>query len=116
MNIKNFIKFETYFIDDIIFIGTEDEYKDVKKILIKLEHYDCKNFLEMATIINSCKFFIGNSSVAFPIAEGLKIPRLLEACPDFPVLQISGRNGYDFYYQPHFENLFNYLNKKYSNN
>ena len=114
---NNYIKFDFLKdIDNICFIGTEDEYNDIKKTLTKLEHHDCKDFLEMATIINSCKFFIGNSSVAFPIAEGLKTPRLLEASPDFPVLQISGRDGYDFYYQPHFENLFNYLNKKYRNN
>tara|TARA_B100000780_G_C20672900_1_gene267785 strand:+ start:54 stop:314 length:261 start_codon:yes stop_codon:yes gene_type:complete len=72
-------------------------------------------FLEMANIIKSSKFFIGNSSVAFPIAEALKVRKLLEACPDFPVLQISGKYGYDFYYQPHFKKLFNYLNKKYTN-
>ena len=37
----------------------------------------------MAELINSCKFFIGNLGFAFSIAEGLKKPRLLEACPNF---------------------------------
>ena len=69
----------------------------------------------MAQIMNSSKMFIGNSSVGFDIAEALKIPRLLEASPDFPVMQISGKNGFDFYYQPHFEILFNNLYRKYTN-
>ena len=61
----------------------------------------------MAKIIKSSKFFIGNLSVCYPIAEALKVPRLLEACPEFPVVQPVGGDGYDFYYQPHFENGLN---------
>ena len=113
---NNFINFEFLKdFEDMYFVGTKDEFYDARKVIKKLNFYDCKDFLEMASIIKSSKFFIGNSSVAFPIAEALKVPRLLEACPDFPVLQISGKYGYDFYYQPHFEKLFNYLNKKYTN-
>ena len=75
--------------------------------------YQSKNFLEMANIIKSSKLFIGNMSAVYPIAEAMKTPRLLEACPEFPVVQPVGGDGYDFYYQPHFEKWFNYLNKKY---
>ena len=35
-------------------------------------------------------------SVFYPIAEALKVPRLLEACPDFPVVQPIGKEAYDF--------------------
>ena len=52
-------------------------------------------------------------SVFYPIAEALKVPRLLEACPDFPVVQPVGNDAYDFYFQPHFEKWFNYLNNKF---
>ena len=45
------------------------------------------------------------------MAEGLKVPRLLEASPDFPVVFPVGNNGYDFYHQNHFEKFFNKLNK-----
>ena len=68
----------------------------------------------MANIIKSSKFFLGNSSIAYPIAEALKVPRLLEACPNFPIIQPIGKEAFDFYYQPHFEKLFNYLNEKYT--
>ena len=63
----------------------------------------------MAQIIKACKFFIGNSSLGYDIAEGLKVPRLLEACPNFPVKRPHGKKAYDFYYQIHFEKFFNIL-------
>ena len=55
-----------------------------------------QKFPEMAQAIKSAKFFIGNLSVAYPIAEAMKIPRLLEACPEFPVVQPIGGDGYIF--------------------
>ena len=74
-----------------------------------LEFHDCKDFLEMASIVKSSKFAIGNSSIVFPIAEGLKVPRLLEACPHFPAAQPHGANAFDFYFQSHFEKWFRHL-------
>ena len=41
---------------NLIFIGTKDEYEDLKKEVPNLEFYDCKDFLEMAQIIKSSKF------------------------------------------------------------
>ncbi len=114
---NNFINFDfmnRY--DDVYFIGLKDEYLDLKKQIKKLKLYDCKDFLDMASIIKSSKYFIGNSSIAFPIAEALKVPRILEASPEFPIIQPSGKDGYDFYYQPHFEKWVDYLEKKYSTN
>lgn len=101
--------------NDLYFIGLKDEYEDLKKDIKQLHFYECRDYLDMAEAIYSSRFFIGNSSVAFPIAEALKIPRLLEACPEFPIMQPSGKDAYDFYYQPHFEKLFHSLNKKYTN-
>ena len=87
---------------NLIFLGLKDEYLDLKKEIQNLEFYDCKDFLEMAELINSCKFFIGNLGFAFSIAEGIKKPRLLEACPNYQVLFPIGENAYDFYHQIHF--------------
>ena len=97
--------------NDIFFVGTNEEYQDLKKIVKNLNFYDCKDFLDMANIVNSSKFVIANSSITFPIAEGLQIPRLLEACPDFPAAQPHGKNSFNFYFQSHFEEKFNFLNK-----
>ena len=98
---------------NIVCIGLKSEYEDLKKDIKNLEFYDCKDFLEMAQIIKSCKFFIGNLCFAYSIAEGLKTPRLLETCPDFPVVFPHGDNAYDFYHQIHFEKYFNLLKDKY---
>ena len=95
---------------NLVCIGLESEYLDLKKEVKNLEFYNCKNFLEMAQIINSSKFFIGNLCFAYSVAEGLKVPRLLEACPDFPVLFPSGKDAYDAYHQIHFEKYFKKLN------
>ena len=92
--------------DKIICIGLKSEFEDLKKTIKNLEFYNCRNFLEMAEIIKSSRFFIGNECFAYSIAEGLKIPRLLEASPDFPVIFPVGKKAYDFYHQVHFEMLF----------
>jgi hypothetical protein len=89
------------------YIGTLDEYKSLKNEIKNLEFYECKDFLDMAMIIKNSKVHIGNSTLGIDIAEGLKSPRLLEASPAFPARQVHGENGYDFYFQSHFENFFN---------
>ena len=98
---------------NLLFVGTKDEYEDLKKDAKNLEIYDCKDYLDMARVIKSCKFFIGNQSVAYPMAEALKVPRILEAEPNFPVVQPIGKDAFDFYYQPHFEKWFKHLNEKF---
>ena len=99
--------------ENLIFIGLKLEYDNLKQQLPHLNFYNCKNFLEMAQIIKSSKLFIGNMSLGFAIAEGLKVPRLLEACPDFPVVFPVGKNAYDFYHQIHFEKYFQILDQKF---
>jgi len=109
---NNFINYR--FLDkykEILFLGLKDEYEDLKLDIPKLEFYDCKNFLEAAEIIKSCKFFIGNSSFGFTMAEGMKVPRVMESYPDFPVIYPNGGHGYDFYFQVHFEKICEKLNK-----
>jgi hypothetical protein len=65
----------------------------------------------MASIISGSKFFIGNQSFPFSIAEGLKAKRVLEVYYRAPNIIVEGANGFDFCYQPQFEkivaNLFN---------
>jgi len=97
--------------ENLIFTGLKDEYDDLKKEIKNLEFYDCKDFLDMARVIKACKFFIGNMSAAYALAEAMKVPRLLEAEPPFPVVQPVGKNAFDFYYQPHFEKWCKYLNE-----
>jgi hypothetical protein len=94
---------------DLIFVGLKEEYLDLKKDVSNLEFHDCRDFLEMAEIIKSGKFFLGNPSLGYVIAEGLKVPRLLENFPEYHVMNPVGSNAYDFYFQDHFEKLFSDL-------
>ncbi len=98
---------------DLLFVGTKNEYEDLQKDVKNLEFHDCKDFLEMAMIMKSSKFFIGNSSIGHALAEGIKVPRLLEASPLFPAAQPHGKNAYDFYYQIHFKKFFKKLYENY---
>ena len=98
--------------ESALFVGIKEEYEDLKKQIPNLEFYEPKDFLEIAQIIKSSKFFIGNQSVCYPIAEALKVPRLLEASPEYPVVQPVGKDAFDFYFQPHFEKWFDYLYNK----
>lgn len=95
--------------DNLLFIGITEEYEELKKSVPNLEFYDVKDFYEMAQIIKSSKFFLGNQSFAYSLADGLKVPRLLEANPDFPVVYPIGEKAYDFYFQQHFEFYFDKL-------
>ena len=95
--------------NDLLFIGLKYEYELLKREVPNLEFYDCSSFLEMAEIIKASKFFLGNLSLGYSIAEGLKVPRLLEGFSEFPSMYPSGKNAYDFFFQAHFEKWFNYL-------
>jgi hypothetical protein len=86
-----------------IFIGVPEEYEDMKKQLPELEYVPVRDFLEMASIINGCRLFIGNQSLPFSIAEGLKVKRLLEVYYAAPNVIVQGDGGHDFYFQEHFE-------------
>ena len=95
--------------NDLLFIGLNHEYEDLKKEVPNLKFHDCKDSLEAAQIIKSSKFLLANSSFGFPIAEGLKVPRLAESFPDFPAIYPNGGHGYEFYFQNHLEKWFDYL-------
>ncbi len=96
---------------NLLCIGLEEEFQDSKKDINDLEFHECKDFLEMAEIIKASKFFIGNMSLQYIISEALKVPRLLEASPDFPAAFPVGPNAFDAYHQNHFEKFFANLNK-----
>jgi hypothetical protein len=79
-------------IGDAYFIGMEEEYKFSKQQLnCKFEHLKVDTALGMAIFINNCPLFLGNQSMPFAIAEGLKVDRILEhyqACPN--VIPVGG--------------------------
>ncbi len=96
---------------NLLCIGLKEEFQDLKREINNLEFYDCKDFLEMAEIIKASKFYVGNMCLQYVISDALKIPRLLEASPDFPIHFPIGKDAFDAYHQNHFEKFFANLNK-----
>ncbi|MBK6935740.1 MAG: hypothetical protein IPH18_01785 [Chitinophagaceae bacterium] len=89
----------------ITFVGLKEEYEDLKKEIPALKHRMVSNFLEFAQIIAGSKFFIGNQSFPFAVAEAIKVKRILEVCFECPNVIPEGNDAYDFCYQPQFEKI-----------
>lgn len=94
----------------IIFAGLEKE-RDLfcKEFDLDIPLLQVDNFYELAKVINGCKFFIGNQSFCYQIAEAVKVPRILEIFPMMPNVIPVGDKAYDFYHQGAVEFYFNKL-------
>jgi hypothetical protein len=100
-------KFLKPYQNDIVFVGHIDEYlKFCKENDLDVLRFEAADLFDVAFIINSCKFFIGNQSLCFAIAEGLKVPRVLEASATLPNVIPHGKNGFDFLHQKNLEYYF----------
>lgn len=91
------------------FVGLKDEYEDMKQQIPSLKYKAVNSFLELAEIIAGCRFFIGNQSFPFALAEGLKVKRALEVYFECPNVIPDGKDAYDFCYQPQFEKVIREL-------
>lgn len=90
---------------EIDFVGTPSEFEEMKQTLPKLRHLECGDFLQLARVIKAARFFIGNQSFPYAVAEALKVPRILEVCPDIPNVIPAGGNTGEAFFQPNFEKL-----------
>lgn len=90
---------------NISFVGLKDEYEDMKQQIPSLKYKAVSNFLELAEVIAGCRFFIGNQSFPFAVAEAIKVKRVLEVYFECPNVIPEGKDGYDFCYQPQFEKI-----------
>ena len=79
-------------LDNVIVLGIPEEFHCVAGI--NAEFVTCPDFLEMAKIIKGSRLFIGNPSLAYAIAEGLKVPRIVEVLAKCPNAYPIGRTGY----------------------
>jgi hypothetical protein len=86
--------------DKVIFVGLKEE-KDFfcKQWGLEINHIETYNFKELAALFATAKGFLGNQSFCYQLAEGLKIPRILELSPVIPNVIPTGENAYDFYHQ-----------------
>lgn len=87
----------------ILFIGLDDEWMSFCKRFFEVEHYKVKDFFHLASALNSASFFIGNQSFCYALAEGLKVPRILELYEPLPHVIPQGELAFDYYHQSCFE-------------
>lgn len=83
----------------IWFVGTMKEYQLFLPKVPKAQYLHCEDFNDLACAIDNCHFFIGNQSMCFAIAEGLKKDRILELCSYAMNVIPEGSNGFDFFEQ-----------------
>ena len=79
----------------LMFTGTKTEHEIFcKQWDLNIPYLEVNDFLELAKCIKSCRFFIGNQSCPFHIAEAIKKHRILEVSPAFPNTFPNGKGGY----------------------
>jgi hypothetical protein len=93
---------------NVVFVGLEDEYRDFGGSCPSALNYEAPDFLALARAIAGCKLFIGNQSFAYTLAEGLKVPRVLEVCPHCPNAAPCGLRAWDVLLQENFETIVNH--------
>jgi ADP-heptose:LPS heptosyltransferase len=74
-------------------------------LLPRLHYAECSDFLQLARVVKSARLFIGNQSFPYALAEALKVPRILEVCPLYPVVTPTGDNAGEAFFQASFERL-----------
>jgi hypothetical protein len=101
--------------DHLMFCGTEEERDAFAKewhFAFELQILKVANFFELAAWIACCKFFIGNQSMCFAIAEALKVPRILELCPYAQNIHPCGPYAHYFQFQKGLVYLVDKLDKE----
>lgn len=101
--------------DDLLFCGTMREYNIFCMTYdLNIRKFNISNFLELAQAIQQCKFHISNQTQAFQLSEGLKTPRMLEACSYAVNCIPVGENAFYYLNQMKLEFDFHKLNNSLS--
>lgn len=61
-----------------VFVGTDGEHEKFQSEFGSVVRCECRDLLEVAKVIAGCNLFIGNQSCPRAIAEGLKVPVIVE--------------------------------------
>jgi len=86
---------------ELLFTGTEKEHAlFCKEFKLDFPRLQVDNFLDLAEVMRMCRFFIGNQSFPWNLANAMDIPRILEMYPLAPNCQpFIGKYNYGFYHQ-----------------
>jgi hypothetical protein len=96
--------------EQIVFVGVRQEFDDFRIQCPRCTRfYEAPDFLELASVLAGCRFFVGNQGFIYTLAEALKITRLLETNPIAANNIPQGGNCYDALFQQGFEYWFDRL-------
>lgn len=100
---------------DIVFTGTEHEHKSFCSMWgIDVPRITLTNFYQLAQYLKGCRFFMGNQSMGWNLANAMGVPRIIEMCQFAPNCQpFVGEHNYGFYHQDALEFYFKELNEKF---
>lgn len=99
---------------DLLFTGTEKEHWEfLKAFKLDFPRLEIDNFLELAQIMKTCRFFLGNQSFPWNLANAMGVPRILEMFAQAPNCQpFVGKDNYGFLHQVPLEYYFELLYNK----
>ena len=98
------------FENKLVFIGFEEEYIQFRnKFNVNMSFYKPKHFIDVACILNNCRFCIGNQTFFFAIAEALKVPRMIELYKTLPDVIPHGEMAMEFVDTDSFIKLFEFF-------
>lgn len=97
--------------NDLIFAGTKKEYNlFCMEFDLSFPRLEVVDFLELAQALAQAKGLVANQTMIMQIAEGLKVPRVVELCAYAPNVTPVGENAFYFYAQDALELYFNTIN------
>lgn len=99
----------------LVFAGTIDEHVSFcSRWKLNMPYLQVDDFLQLAQAIKVCRFFMGNQSMCWGIADAMKTtPRILEYCGWVPNCTWGiGPKSYGFLYQQNVEYYFKRLLKE----
>lgn len=99
---------------ELLFVGTEQEHHVFcKEFHLNFPRLEVENFFELAYIMRECRFFIGNQSFAWNLANAMGTPRLLEMCAQAPNCQpFVGKANYGALFTVQMKGFFEMLYKQ----
>jgi len=106
----NYSFLKKYDPNDFLFVGTDLEYAIFTvRYKLNIPRLIIEDFLQLAKALKQAKALIANQTQIFQIAEGLKIPRVVELCKMAPNVEPIGKNAFEFYAQEALEYYVDYL-------
>lgn len=99
---------------DLLFTGTEREHQlFCKQFDLNFPRIAVDDFMELAEIMKMCRFFVGNQSFPWNLANAMGVPRILEMFAQAPNCQpFVGEHNYGFLQQLPLEYYFEMLYNK----